>query len=265
MAVTLPAIITAARAGSLDRAWALFEQAGYDERTDDPAALAVKGRLLKDRALRMPRGDRPAAFTEAARCYAAADALSPEPYTKVNVATLALLSGDPGKAADAARELLDWLERTRDIAETPYYLAATRAEAHLLCGNRDAATAAMAGAVALDPDGWADHASTIRQLALICAAQGRGSEWLDALRPPTSLHFAGHLGVAIDDREALGAKVGEVIAGERVGFGYGALAAGADLVIARALIDSGAELHVVLPTGVDVFVAQSVAPMAADG
>ena len=263
MTVTLPAIITAARAGSLDRAWALFTRLGYDE-LDDPATLAVKGRLLKDRALRLAPSERAGAFVDAGRAYAAADALSPQPYTKINVATLALLSGDAARAAALAGDLLAWLDRAQDIAETPYYLGATRAEAHLLRGERGAAEAEMGAAIAADDDGWADHASTIRQLALISGHQGIGHAWLDAFRPPASLHFAGHLGVAAGDSAALGRAVSAVLAKECVGFGYGALAAGADLVIAEALLEAGAELHVVLPTGAGVFVAQSVAPYGAE-
>src|SRR4051812_48979626 len=48
----LSTIIALARAGALDHAWYQFSMAGYATRDDDPAALTVKGRLLKDRALR---------------------------------------------------------------------------------------------------------------------------------------------------------------------------------------------------------------------
>jgi hypothetical protein len=51
-----------------------------------------------------------------------------------------------------------------------------------------------------------------------------------------------------------------VIADERVGFGYGALAAGADILIAEALLAQGAELHLVIPGGVEMFAALSVDP-----
>ena len=45
-----------------------------------------------------------------------------------------------------------------------------------------------------------------------------------------------------------------------VGVGYGSLAAGADILAAEALIDRGAELHVVLPFDRDEFIRTSVAP-----
>jgi hypothetical protein len=261
-APTLPAIITAARAGSLDHARAMFEAGGYAARADDPDALAVKGRLLKDAALRASAARQPAAFADAARAYAAADALAPQPYTRINVATLTLLAGDAGQAAAIARALLDWLADDTAIAETPYYLAATRAEAYVLCGDIAAAQVALDAAYATDPDGWTDHAATLRQLKLILDARGDSDAWLDRFRPPHSLHFAGHLGVA--PANDLDARVAAVLAEARVGFGYGALAAGADIVIAEALLSAGAELHVVLPVTVETFRAQSVAPYASD-
>jgi len=90
---SLPAIITAARAGALDQAWVQFEQGGYDRATTDPGALAVKGRLLKDRALCAPPAERSSRFAEAAAAYTAADAIAPQPYTRINIATLSLLAG----------------------------------------------------------------------------------------------------------------------------------------------------------------------------
>lgn len=90
----LPAIITAARAGALDHAETLFAAGGFDRRVDDPAALAVKGRLLKDRAALLPLAERRAGFAAAAAAYAAADALAPQPYTRINLATLTMLAGN---------------------------------------------------------------------------------------------------------------------------------------------------------------------------
>ena len=259
----LPAIITAARAGALDQAWAQFEQGGYDRATTDAGALAVKGRLLKDRALCAPLAERSSRFAEAAAAYAAADAIAPQPYTQINVATLSLLAGDTDQATRTARRLLDWLDSTTDFAETAYYLSATRAEALLLCGDREASEQALAEAISHDSDGWADHASTVRQLALILAAQHANSEWLDRYRPPRSVHYAGHLGIASENHGALSAAVSAALTDARAGFGYGALAAGADIVIAEALLAAGAELHVILPTAIENFVGQSVAPYGA--
>lgn len=259
MGVPLHAIVALARAGAIARAEALFREGRYNFATEDPAALAVKGRLLKDRALLASGAERMRLLREAGAAYAAADAIAPAPYLLINVATLSALAGDSGRAAEAAKLVLD---RTAapDVAETAYWLAATRSEALLLLGDREGAEAALGQAMAASPDAWTDHAATLRQLGLILDHRSEAKDWLDAFRPPASLHFAGHLGIDPAQCEALRREVDAVLAEERVGFGYGALAAGADIVIAEALIARGAELHLILPTSVEAFRAQSVDP-----
>jgi tetratricopeptide (TPR) repeat protein len=229
---------------------------------DDPAALGVKGRLLKDRALAEVGPRRGQLFADAAAAYASAAALSDSTYPLINAATLTLFSGDSDRAESLARQVLEGIERDPDEPETPYYRAATRAEALLLLDRHDEARAAFAEAVALAPRAWEDHASTLRQFALILAAQGRGGSWLDAHRPPRSLHFGGHMSFdpKVVRREHLDEKIAHVLEQENVGFAYGALAAGADIIIAEALLARGAELNVVLPGGAEAFAAVSVDP-----
>jgi hypothetical protein len=54
----LLSVIAFARSGSLDQAWRLFRGLGFDNANDDPAALSVRGRLLKDSALRASAAER---------------------------------------------------------------------------------------------------------------------------------------------------------------------------------------------------------------
>ncbi len=260
----LPLITALARSGALDRAWALFEEGGYLAAADNAAALAVKGRLLKGRGLKAQGAARRDLFAQSAAAYAAADVLTPAPYLLINVATLAFLSGDKARGADLARAVLSRLDDGGAIAETPYWLSATRAEALLLMGETARADAALGAAIALAPDSWADHASTLKQFRLILAESGASAEWLTAHRPPLSAHFAGHLGVSGNDAATLHAQVEALIRDHRIGFAYGALAAGADIVIAEAALVAGAELHVILPVRREFYLAQSVTPFAGD-
>ncbi|MBB3860041.1 hypothetical protein GGQ88_001302 [Novosphingobium hassiacum] len=260
----LPAIITAARAGAIGYAERLFRDGGYDRLSDDPAALAVHARLLKDRALCLPPVEREAGFAQAAAAYARADALGPQLYTRLNVATLTLLAGDRARAAVLAGELLAWLGGAQPLHETPFLIAAAKAEAHLLRGDGQAAQAALARAIAQAPRAFEDHASTLRQLRMICEATGSDDRWLDAFRPPAAMHYAGHLGVGAKADGALIERIDDMLAASHVGFAFGALAAGADLTIAERVLESGGELHVVLPLREDAFVAQSVRPYGAD-
>lgn len=258
----LASIIAHARAGALKHAWELFVASGFEEAGDDAAALTVKGRLLKDRAAASAGPTRLRLFHEAATAYTAAAKFADDPYPLVNAATLTLLAGDRERSKELAQTLLDQMMVGKDSSETPYYREATRAEALLLLGREPDARSALAAAVALAPRAWEDHASTLRQFALILAAQGGDPAWLDPLRPPRSAHFAGHMDVAQkgERHDAVQARVAALLAHENVGFGYGALAAGADIVIAEALVARGAELHVVVPGDPERFAAQSVEP-----
>jgi len=224
--------------------------------------MVLRGRLLKERAYETKGEERESIFRDAATAYAAAAAASRATYPLINAASLSLLGGDLAQARAYAREVLSSLVTHPDEPETPYWRAATRAEALLLLAREAEARAAFAEAVALAPQAWEDHASTLRQFALILAEQGRDASWLDAHRPPRSLHFTGHM--SFDARVARRAHLDESIAAildaEKVHFGYGALAAGADIIVAEALVARGAELHAVLPGGPEAFAAVSVDP-----
>jgi len=259
---SLPAIIALARSGALGRARRLFDEAGLRSVTDDPATLSVGGRLLKDEARRAPAAERPRLWREAGDAYARAAELSGATYHLINAATLALLAGDRGMAEERARRVLDKLDAGDTGPETPYYLGATRAEALLLLGRTDEARAALEAARQLAPEAWEDHASTLRQFSLILETLGGDGAWLAPLQPPRSLHFAGHMGVA--DSADLRAHIATLLDEERIGFAWGALAGGADLIVAEGVLARGAELHLVLPAPAAVFRAESAAPLGGD-
>ena len=263
---TLPQITALARAGAVGRGWALFVAGGHDQRGGDPAALAVKGRLLKGRGRLAAGAEGRLLFAEAAQAYAAAHAISPAPYLAINAASLRLLAGDVAAAQADAAEVLRLLDAPVPPADTPYFLSATRAEAWLLLGDQSAAEAALSEAVLADPDGWADRAVTVAQLREISAAHHADASWVDRFAPPASWHFAGHMGVVSGGaaEAQLTTMLDELWAQRPIGFAWGALAAGTDIIIAEALIARGAALHVVLPCPPVQFEAQSVTPAGAD-
>lgn len=261
---SLLSVIAHARAGALDYAWRMFHEAGFDAKTDDPRALSVKGRLLKDFALRSEGNERLRFYSEASSAYQRAAERGQATYPLINAATLSLLAGDERKARRLATQVLEWIEAHPEEPETPYYHGATLAEALLLLHKHDEARAVLSDAIAIAPRAWEDHASTLRQFALILTAQHAPAEWLDILRPPRSLHFSGHMSFKAEDPPGdFSNRIVQMIAEERIGFGFGALAAGADIIIAEALLEAGAELHVVLPGGVNAFAARSVDPFGA--
>lgn len=255
----LTQILSIARAGNPARAWAMFQSSGWDVRTDDPKALTLKGRLLKDQAKAAQSAERVRLYGMAAEAYAAAAQIEQASYPLINAATLAYLGGRPERAVQLAGDVLDLLADRPDEAETAYWLAATRSEALLLLGKNAEARAALTEAMATAPKAWEDHAATIGQFELILAEHNEDDSWLNRHRPPPSLYFSGLIALDENDPKLLD-QIETIIAQDEPGFGFGALTAGADILIAEALHRAGAELHITLPYPVARFCELSVEP-----
>ncbi len=251
-------VFSLVRAGAVEAARQAFHAAGLDQRLDDPAALTLQGRLLKESASLATGAERTTLLAAAADCYKAAARLEPATYPLINAATLSLLGGAGARAAQLATETLALLDSGAHEPDTRYWLGATRAEALLLLGREVEARAALREAIAGTPRAWEDHAVTLRQFRLILAEQGRSSAWLDACRPPAPVHYAGPIGLAGDARLEAGIEAAIGQAGP--GIAVGALAAGFDIIAAELLVRRGAELHVVLPAPPELFVKTSVVP-----
>ncbi len=262
------AVLCLARSGAVDFARAEYVRLGLDRAEDDSDAVALGARLLKDVAL-AARGPRRTAFARASiRRYEALFQRFGGLYGAINAATMTLVAGDPEGARDRAARALDIPPPPGLTGEAAYYEAASRAEARFLTGDLVAARQTLAAALAHAPQAYAAHASTLRQLDMLCRETGVDPAWLAPFRPPVCAHFTGHiLGPASEGERidcALRRQIDRLLADQRVGFGYGSLAAGADIVFAEALLAAGSELHVVLPVGRESFVEVSVAPFGAE-
>jgi len=81
------------------------------------------------------------------------------------------------------------------------------------------------------------------------------------IRPLTAIHYCGHMFAADRRVEArLAAAIAAVLDEEDVGFAYGSLACGADILVAEAVCARGGELNLILPFAEEDFIAQSVVP-----
>jgi hypothetical protein len=243
----LSSILSLARSGATQRAWDAFVAAGFDRRDDNAAALTLYGRLLKDRE----------EFAKSSEIYASAASLTGQSYPLINAATMALLAGDNSRAELLGRAVLDLISAGKDQGETPYWLEATRAEAHLLLAETDAARSSITTAVSLAPAAHEDIAATLRQFKRICRNREQDCRWLDSFAPPIILCFSGIMGIPANE-VAVAQKISAQVNQIAPGYGYGALAAGADILIAEALIDAAAEVHAILPCPVDEFASRSV-------
>ncbi len=261
------AVLALARAGATEQAARRFDDYGLvsEEATHEDIA-SLRARIAKDGALaaRDP-AIRQREAADAAAAYAAVFERTGGYYPAVNAATMSLLSGDPERASELARQVLAVLQAGD---ESSYYAAATEAEAQLLLGDVPAAWAALGRAAALAGGDYGAVSTTRRQLRLVCELRGIDQEVLTALQGPTVAHFCGHriasAGEAgrfrADDEPSVAERIRQEVARHPTTYAYGALASGGDVLWAEALVESGTELHVVLPFERSEFLQASVAP-----
>lgn len=269
-AVAHAAVLSLARSGATDFARLEYARWRLGEDLGDPEAAALGARLLKDVAL-ASTGERRRAFARASAArYAATADRHGGVYCAINVATMNLIAGDAARARAAAEAVLVSDAGGGDATQR-YFDLASRAEAQVLLGQPESASVTMDRAIANAPTNYTAHASTIAQIEIVSRELGVSAAWLDCYRPPRVAHFTGRIfglpepgdTTAAPSAErllALSADMQRILREERIGFGFGGLAAGADILWAEALIACGAELHVVLPVAVASFVATSVAP-----
>lgn len=257
------AVLALARAGATGEAARRFNEYGLG-RSEDEDVAALGARIAKDVALAAGGAERSVRAGRAAELYGAIAARTGGYYPAVNAATLWRLAGQVERSRELARGVLATLT---GLADGSYYAAATLAEAHLLLGEVAEAGEALQRAAKLDGDDLGARATTRRQLRLVCQMLEVDPALLDPLTGPSVVHFCGHrinchTGGAFPPAAEPGVarRIAEVIAAERPGFSYGALASGADILWAEVLLAAGSELHVVLPFAVSEFVRVSVEP-----
>jgi class 3 adenylate cyclase/tetratricopeptide (TPR) repeat protein len=257
------AVLALARAGSTKEAQRRFRAYGLGE-VDTEDAKALEARLEKDIGLAMMGERRRACSERAAALYNDVFESTGGYYSGINAATLYLLAGETQRAHGLAAEVLTLARRATDDR---YYAAATEAEALLLLGDVDAARDALARAAELADDDRAAIATTRRQLRFLCDALHVDENLVEALPVPDVVHYCGHrITAGLDsrfravDESAVTERLRAAIAARSIGHAYGSLASGADILWAEAILERGAELHVIFPFEQDEFVELSVAP-----
>lgn len=260
-------VLALARSGATEAAELRFAQLGLD-RDPPPEGLvedvsALRGRLAKDRALAAGHERRAALAAEAATLYEATFARTGGHFPAINAATMTMLAGDRPRGQDLAkRAKAAALDVEPRDAEAAFWRHASIAEAELILGNVAEAERALVAAVGSGGDAPARRAVTRRQLRVVAAVTGvDASSCQSILANPSVVHYCGNRFDFAPEVEAdLRARVDAVLERLGVGAGWGSLAAGGDIVWAEALVERGAQLHVVMPCEMAQFVAASVAP-----
>ena len=248
-----------ARLGEPDAAMLLYHRNRVEEiRTED--AVALKGRLLKDMAVRANGAEQAELFRQSSEAYGLAHDLSDGYFSGINAATTAFLAGD----ADRASRLAATVANRPDVA-TPgnYYAAASGAEAMLVQGEIDEAIA-LYKAARHRPDATPGMiASTARQVELIASrlsmTNSQYRELLASIRPAPVIHFCGHMfREGWEAEQEIAAAINAIIDETGASVAYGPLACGADILVAEAIVARGGELHIVLPFMEEDFLRTSV-------
>ena len=256
------------RLGAADAAAALLRQ--VLDRDDVPdalraEALALDGRLCKDRLAGLAPEATGAQASLACRRYEEAFALVPSAFAAINAASLCLLAGDAAGSARFAREAA----RLAGLASAPdHWSAATLGEAALLQGDVGQARERYRQAHALAGQRHGDVASMRRQLRLIARCLPEAQSLMREIPAPTVVAFTGHMvdapGRAMPRfppalEPLVGAAIARWLDGMGVVVGYSQAACGADILFLEALQRRGLETNVLLPCAHLDYVEQSVA------
>jgi class 3 adenylate cyclase/tetratricopeptide (TPR) repeat protein len=261
------AVLALARIGSTAEATRRFATYGLADSEDEDVA-ALRARLEKDMALSAQGPVRLQRLVRASDAYEAIFAATGGYYPAINAATLLLLRGQQDRSRRLAARVLELI----DPIDGSYYAVATMAEAQLLLGEVDAARASLQRASSLHADDFGAVSTTRRQLRMICDRLGLPRELLDALAAPAVAHFCGHRIAAAGQAgrftpaalPSVERGIARAVARFPCRYAYGALASGADIMWAEALLLAGCELHVVLPFNAAEFTETSVATSGSD-
>lgn len=250
-----------ARCGATHRAREIL-RALHGEGHGDEESLGLLARTAKDLALRATDPEQRVRFLAEARdLYLDAYRRTGGIWTGINAATMTALLHQPEEARGLAGEVrglaLGELARQERSSEDPYWTVATLGEAALLRGDVAEAEAWYARASRIGASRLGDVSSTRRNARLLLEAGGHPSALLDSwFRLPAVGVFAGHM---IDrpgrpsarfrpqDEEPVAREIRALVEELDLRVGFSAAACGGDLLFLEALLERGAEIHVVLP------------------
>ena len=262
-----------ARSGATQRANSILTQL-RDEGHRDEETLGILARTHKDlwmHATTKPEANRQLKLAH--KFYHEAYKLNRGYYSGINAATLALLIGNEDEAKALATRVRDAclaeLKSLPKDSANRYWPIATLGEASLIARRWSEAEDWYAQAAAIAKGQFADLSSTRRNARILLKYFRRDSTAIErALKIPGIVVFAGHL----VDRPAratprfpapLEPAVRDAIKSHlkkiAPGFGYASAACGSDILFFEALLEGGAEAHVVLPYEKQQFIKDSVA------
>ena len=247
-----------ARMGESEAALTEIERSLSTQTDED--SLALRGRVLKDMALRRPDSRDREELLRASDAYLAAHRATGGYFSLINAATLSCLAGHRDRAEELAEQVL---ANPHVRAGDSFFARATAGEAFVLLGDPRRADMILTEAIGLPDATLAARASAGRQIGLLAdfLASAALHDLSEKLRPPPVIFFSGHMfrpdraaeGRILDGIRAELSRTSACVA-------FGAAAAGADILIGEEIIARGGELNLVLPFAAEDFVRYSVLP-----
>lgn len=266
------AVLAMARTGAMKEALALVES--FRLSTDDPDEdiASIGPRLSRDLAFAAKDGPDRSLLKSAAEGYEKVFRSLGAAYPGVNAAATFAMIGETARAkaiaADVGR-LAEAALAELDEDEPSYWARSTLAECRLLEGDAAGAAAAFAAAMRAPDAAPGKKATTRKQLRRLSASLPIDRAWIDRVAPQADVFcFCGPLAGAGPAENAplerLKRRIAQWLERREVCAAIGPLAAGADIVIAEAVIEAGVPLHVHLPTAPEEFIESSAASVGGD-
>ena len=257
------------RSGATERANAVLENLRREQETGEET-LGMLGRTYKDlAATAATRKQRNEFLKRAAETYTQAYEATGGYWTGINAATMNLLIGQTRRAQALARKVRDeCLEEVAERSGDRYWELAALGEASLILRDKSQAGEWYARAAETGKKRFGDLHSSRRNARLILQHWNEDEAWIEQyLCIPCVLVFAGHM-IDQPDRPTprfpseFESAVAREIQGKidmlKPGFGFASAASGSDILFLEAMLDTGAEVSVVLPYNQEDFVRDSV-------
>lgn len=258
-----------ARSGATERANAILERLRSEGEADEET-LGMLGRTYKDLAAHAESPlQREQFLKRAAETYTHAYEATGGYWTGINAATMNLLIGETDRARQLAQKTrAQCLASLKGEAGNQYWLLAALGEAALILQDWSQATEWYERASKQAGRRFGDIHSTRRNASLILQYWNEDSAKIENyLRIPVAIVFVGHM-IDRPDRAtprfpselepAVAKEIRAKIDMLKPGFGFASAACGSDILFLEAMLDTGAEISVVLPYGREEFVRDSV-------
>ncbi|HSI83735.1 MAG: TRAFs-binding domain-containing protein [Candidatus Methylacidiphilales bacterium] len=226
---------------------------------EDVETLSMLARTYKDMARSSKNAEeRQSALDEAQRYYQRAFDSSNEYYPAINAATCAVLLGRREEAGKLAARVLELCDAELQRNGNSYWLAATRAEATLICGSFAQAAQLYREAVNLARMDWGSLGSSRKQAEILLEHLGHDVRLLNDCFPPCRIAAFSGAQMCVDlkvpfykpgaqEEKDFHDRLCDYFKRTQVRVGFSAGTDWRDIVFLETILENEGEVHIVYP------------------